>query len=90
MWRIDSSENILMLEKTGWEGDDRGQDGWMISPTQWIWVSASSGRWWRTGKPGVLQSTQSQRIGHNLATEQQRCQAFNEAHIQAKRMRGQG
>ena len=25
-------------------------------PTQWTWVWASSGRWWKTGKPGVLQS----------------------------------
>ena len=36
------------------EGDDRGWDGWMTSLTQWTWVSASSGRWWGTGKPGVL------------------------------------
>ena len=28
----------------------------MVSSTQWTWVSASSGRWWRTGKPGVQQS----------------------------------
>ena len=38
------------------DGDDRGWDGWMASPTQWTWVWASSRRWWRTGKPGVLQS----------------------------------
>ena len=38
------------------EGYDRGWDGWMASPTQWIWVWASSGSWWWTGKPGVLQS----------------------------------
>ena len=30
-----------------------------------------AGRWWGTGKPGVLQSTALQRVGHNLATEQQ-------------------
>ena len=42
--------------KAGGKGDDRGCDGWMASPTQWTWVWASSGRWWRTGKPGVLQS----------------------------------
>ena len=41
--------------KAGGEGDDRGWDGWMASLTQWTWVWASSGRWWRTGKPGVLQ-----------------------------------
>ena len=39
---------------TGGRGDDRGWDGWMASLTQWTWVWASSGRWWRTGKPGVL------------------------------------
>ena len=37
--------------------DDRGLDGWMASPTQWTWVWARSGRWWRTGKFGMLQST---------------------------------
>ena len=35
---------------------DRGRDGWMASSTQWTWVSVNSGRWWRTGKPGVLLS----------------------------------
>ena len=38
------------------KGGDRGWDGQMASPTQWTWVWANSGRWWRTGKPGVLQS----------------------------------
>ena len=42
------------------EGEDRGWDGWMTSQTRWIWVWASSGRWWWTGKPGLLQSTGSQ------------------------------
>ena len=51
------------------EGDGRGQDGWMASPTQWTWVWASSGSWWWTGKPGVLQSMGSQRVGHDWATE---------------------
>ena len=46
--------------KAGREGDDRGWDGWMASPTQWTWVWASSGSWWWTGKPGVLQSMESQ------------------------------
>ena len=41
--------------KAGGEGDDRGWNGWIASPSQWTWVWASSGRWWRTGKPGVLQ-----------------------------------
>ena len=55
--------------KAGGEGDDRGWDGWMASPTQWTWVWASSGRWWRTGKPGMLQSTGSQIVGHYWVTE---------------------
>ena len=40
----------------GGEGDDRGWDGWMASPTQRTWVWANSRRWWRTQRPGVLQS----------------------------------
>ena len=39
--------------------------------TQLTWVWASSGRWWRTGKPAVLQSLGSQRVGHDWMTEQQ-------------------
>ena len=53
------------------EGDDRGWNGWMTSPIQWTWVWASSRRWWRTGKPGVLQSKGLQRVGQDWATEQQ-------------------
>ena len=53
------------------EGDNRGQDGWRASPTQWTWVWASSGRWWWTGKPGILQSMGLQRVRHYWATEQQ-------------------
>ena len=62
--------------KAGVEGDDRGQDSWMASPTQWTWDWASLGRWWRTGKPGVLQSMGSQRVGHDWATEQQQQPLF--------------
>ena len=45
--------------KAGGQGDNRW-DGWMASPTRWTWVWASSGSWWWTGKPGVLQSMGSQ------------------------------
>ena len=48
-----------------------GRDGWMASPTPWTWVWVNSRRWWRTGKPGVLQSMGSQRAGHDWVTEQQ-------------------
>jgi len=55
--------------KAGGEGDDTAWDGWMASPSWWTWVWASSGNWSRTGRPGVLQSMGSQRIGHDWATE---------------------
>ena len=47
----------------GGEGDDRGWDGWMASPTRWMWVWVNSRSWWRTEKPGVLQFMGSQRVG---------------------------
>ena len=55
--------------KVGGEGDNRGWDGWMASPTQWTWVWVNSGSWWWTGRPSVLQSMGSQRVGHDWATE---------------------
>ena len=59
--------------KAGAEGDDRGWDGWMASPTWWTWVWVSFGSWWWTGKPGVLRSMGSQRVGHDWATELNYC-----------------
>ena len=55
--------------KAGGEGDNRGWDGWMASRTQWTWAWISSGSWWWTGKPGMLQSMGSQRVRHDWATE---------------------
>ena len=54
--------------RTGGEGDNRGWDSWMASPTRWTWVWASSGSWW-TGKLGMLQFMGSQRVGHEWVTE---------------------
>ena len=51
------------------EGDDRGWDGWMVSPTQWIWVWVNSCSWWWTDRPGMLQPIGWQRVGHNSTTE---------------------
>ena len=55
--------------KMGREGDDRGWDGWMASPTQCTWVWVNSGSWWWTGRPGMLQSMGLQRVRHDWATE---------------------
>ena len=58
MWRTDSLEKTLLLGKIegrrsrGWQK----MSCWMASPTRWTWVWAGSGKWWRRGKPGVLQS----------------------------------
>ena len=54
--------------RTGGERGDSGWDHWRVSSTQWIWVWASSGRWWRAGKPGVLPSMGSQRVRYNWGT----------------------
>ena len=70
--RADSLEKTLMIRKI--EGRRRreqqvtGWDGWMASSTQWAWVWANSRRWWRTGRPGMLQSMGSQRVRHGWAT----------------------
>ena len=71
MLKMDSLENTLMLGKIegGGEGDDRGWDGWMASPTEWTWVWVNSGSWWWTGRPGMLQSMGSQRVGYDWVTE---------------------
>ena len=59
------------------EGDDRGWDGWISSPTWWTWVWVSSGSWCWTGKPGMLHSMGSQRVGHNWTTELNRCMPYD-------------
>ena len=53
----------------GGEGDGRGWDVWMASPTQWTWVWVNSGSWWWTVRPGVLQFMGSQRVIHDWASE---------------------
>ena len=55
--------------RAGGEGDDRGWDGWMASPTWWTWVCVDSGRWWWIGRPGVLRFLGLQRVGHDWVTE---------------------
>ena len=53
----------------GGEGDDRGWDGWMASPTRWAWVWVDSGSWWLGGRTRVFWFMGSQRVGHNWVTE---------------------
>ena len=51
------------------EVDGTGWNGWMASPTQGTWIWVSSGSWWWTGRPGVLQSIGLQRVRHSWVTE---------------------
>ena len=78
IWKANSLEKTLMLGNN--EGQrrrgDRGWDGWMASPIQLPWTWANSGRWWGIGKPGVPESVRSQRVGHNLVTEQHQQQKY--------------
>ena len=55
--------------RAGGEVGDRGLDGWMASPTRWTWVWVNSRCWWRTGKPGLLQSMGLQRVRQDWVTE---------------------
>ena len=77
MGRAAPLQKILMLGKI--EGkrrrSDRGWDGWMASSTQWTWVWTSC-RWWRRGKPGVLQSIGSQKVIHDSVTKQKQSHLY--------------
>ena len=71
LWPPDAKRWLMRTDPDGekdWEGSDRGLDCWMASYTQWIWVWANSRRWWRTGKPDMLQFMGLQRVRHDLVT----------------------
>ena len=55
--------------RAGGEGDDRGWNGWVASPTQCTYIWVNSWSWWWTGRPGVLWFMGSQRVGHDWVTE---------------------
>ena len=49
---------------------------------RWTWTWANAGRWWGTGRPGVLLSTGSWRVRHDLAIDQQ--QQVRQARLRGK------
>ena len=86
LWPPDVKNQLISNDPdAGWERlraggvDNRGQDGWMASLIQWIWIWANFRRWWRTGKSDLLQSMGSHRVRHDWTTE------LNWMHSKSKR-----
>ena len=70
----------------GGEGDDRGWDGWMASPTWCTWVWVNSRSWWWTGRPGILRFMGFQRVRYDWVTELNWLNERNQRqHIQMER-----
>ena len=66
---LEKTQSCWARLKTGGGEDSRWWDGWMVSPTQWIWVWEVPGSWWWTGKTGMLKSLLSQRVRRHWKTE---------------------
>ena len=70
LWPTDVKSRFIGKEPDAgkdWRQEEKGTTedemaGWMVSPTQWTWVWTNSRGQWRTEKPGMLQSTGSQRV----------------------------
>ena len=71
MQSADSLEKTLVLGKIeGRRRRGRQRMRWLDGITmRWTQVWVSSGSWWCTGKPGMLQSLGSQKVGHDWVTE---------------------
>ena len=82
IWRNDSLEKTLILGKIegrrrrGWQ-----RMRWLDGITESVDMSwANSRRWWRTGKPGMLQSMGSQSRNDRATGRQQAFSWWDEAH----------
>ena len=75
LWLPDAKNLLIWKDPDAgkdWRREDKGTtgwNGWMASPTWWTWVWVSSGSWWWTGRPDVLQSMGLQRVRHDWANE---------------------
>ena len=70
MWRTDSLGKTLMLGGIGGRRrKGRPRRRWLDGIMDWTWVWVNSGKWWWTGRPGVLWFMGSQRVRHDWATE---------------------
>ena len=73
LWPPDAKSWLICKDTDAgkdWGQEEKGTtEDQMASLTQWTWVSVGSGSWWWTGRPGVLQFMELQRVGHDWATE---------------------
>ena len=74
LWPPDAKNWLLGKDPDAgkdWRQEEKGmtEDEMVASLTGSTWVWASSGSWWWTGKPGMVQSMGSQRVGHDWVTE---------------------
>ena len=72
LWPPDAKNWLIWKDPDAgkdWRQEEKGRtEDKMVGWHHWLngtWVWANSGRWWRAGKPGVLQSMGSQRVGHD-------------------------
>ena len=67
LWPPDEKNWLIWMTLMLWKTDGGRRRGWqrmrgrIASPTQWRWLWVIPGSWWRTGRPGVLQSMGSRR-----------------------------
>ena len=74
LWPPDAKSRFIRKDFNAgkdWRQEEKGTtEDEMASLTQWTCVWASPGRWFWTGKPGMLQYIGSQRVRHDWMTEQ--------------------
>ena len=76
LWPLDVKNQLFGKDPHAgkdWGQEEKGRQRmrWLDGITDSMGMSLSlTGRWWRTGQLGVLQSMGSQRVGHDWATEQ--------------------
>ena len=76
LWPPDAKSQLTGKDPDA--GKDRGQEEREMTEDEMVgwyhWLNEhefeQTGRWWRTGKAGVLQSMGSPKVGYNLVTEQ--------------------
>ena len=71
LWPPDMKSQLIGEDPDDWKNwrqEEKGMTGLdlrIVSLTKWQWIWANSGRWWRTGKLGMLQSMGSQKVGQD-------------------------